>query len=140
MRIAVVFLIVSSMCCGFAFGKPRNRNDMGRLFAAIKIVETGHRTSNYPVGDQGRSHGGYQIQYGYWKDAGVKGRYEQVDDLRYSKQVMLAYWQKYCPKALARGDFEVLARTHNGGPGGPRNPKTLPYWRRVQRQLDVMKR
>lgn len=118
-------------------GEPRPPQ---RLFDAIRTVETGIEPAGgrNAVGDQGRSIGPYQIQRVYWRDSGVTGRYESVRDRRYAERVMIAYWHRYCPEALARGDFQTLARVHNGGPGGERNPATWKYWQKVKRILESL--
>jgi hypothetical protein len=103
------------------------------LLDSIRQVESGGDPTK--VGDGGRSIGAYQIQWAYWKDSGVPGRYEQVRDPRYAERVMLAYWQRYCPESLARKDYQTLARVHNGGPTGTRKSATLPYWRKVLKEL-----
>jgi hypothetical protein len=48
---------------------------------------------------------------------------------------MLAYWERYCPTALARGDWATLARIHNGGPAGHKKPATLKYWKKVSQAM-----
>lgn len=103
------------------------------LFRAIEQVESGGNVN--AVGDEGRSLGPYQIQYPYWKDSGVPGRYEWVKNRAYARRVMVAYWQRYCPDALARRDYRTLARVHNGGPKGATRAETLPYWGKVSRAL-----
>lgn len=79
--------------------------------------------------------GPYQITRAYWYDSGVPGRYEDCSGVDYSRRVMRAYWRRYVPGALARGDLEVLARTHNGGPHGATRAVTLPYWKKVKEVL-----
>ncbi len=108
-----------------------------KLFEAIRQVETGGISQGGKDlwGDDGRSLGPYQIQRPYWQDSGVPGRYEHVRDPRYSERVMLGYWRRYCPEALAQGDWRTLARVHNGGPQGARNPATIRYWEKVKRAL-----
>lgn len=103
------------------------------LLDAIRQAESGGNVN--AVGDGGRSHGAYQIQRCYWRDAGVAGRYDQVRDPAYAERVMLAYWRRHCPDALARGDLETLARVHNGGPAGARKPATMRYWLRIKRVM-----
>jgi len=44
----------------------------------------------------------------------------------------MGYWRRYCPAALEAGDWETLARVHNGGPVGARSKATLAYWRKVK--------
>ncbi|HOB76351.1 MAG TPA: hypothetical protein PKG54_17710 [Phycisphaerae bacterium] len=107
------------------------------LFDAIREVESGGNPD--AVGDGGRSIGPYQIQWAYWKDSGVPGKYHQVRDHRYAERVMIAYWKRYCPQALARRDYQTLARVHNGGLTGHRKAATLPYWHKVARELRARK-
>lgn len=106
------------------------------LFDAIRHVETGsHPDPANARGDGGRSLGPYQISRAYWRDSGVPGRYEMVRNKSYAERVIKAYWQRHSPKALARLDFQALARIHNGGPRGPGARPTLPYWQRVRDRL-----
>lgn len=107
------------------------------LFDAIRQVETGGAPNHgrHAVGDRGRSLGPYQISRAYWQDSGLAGAYDNVRDAGYAQRVMLAYWTRYCPAALARRDFRTLARIHNGGPSGCRKAATLNYWKRVSRHL-----
>jgi ectoine hydroxylase-related dioxygenase (phytanoyl-CoA dioxygenase family) len=63
--------------------------------------------------------GPYQITRAYWQDARMPtGTHQDCEDPAYAKQVMVRYWQRYCPQALAAGDVEVLAGVHHWGPKG----------------------
>jgi len=115
-----------------ALGRPPN---LGPLYRAIWQEESVNGTKL--VSDRGRSLGDYHIGRAYWTDACEFGRvswsYDRyVWSRAHSEQVMLWYWSRYCPDALRRGDYETLARTHNGGPRGARKTSTLRYWRRVR--------
>lgn len=112
---------------------PSARADLRSLLDAIREVESGNDPSQ--VGDDGRSLGPYQIQWAYWRDSGVPGVYTQVRDPRYAERVMIGYWKRYCPEALARCDYQTLARVHNGGHSGARKAATLYYWQKVSREL-----
>ena len=103
---------------------------LDQILDAIRIVETGKRpdSGRSSNGDGGRALGPFQIHSEYWKDARVPGKYDDCRDLAYARRVVLAYWCRYCPEALARLDAEVLARTHNGGPTGAKRDSTLPFW------------
>lgn len=112
----------------------RARSAIRPLLDAIRQVESGGKTGRI-VGDDGRSLGPYQIQKPYWQDSGVPGKYRDVERADYAERVMLAYWQRYCSKALARGKWATLARIHNGGPNGHRKRATLTYWAKVKQAL-----
>lgn len=103
------------------------------FFAALCQVETGGREG--AVGDGGRALGPYQIHRAYHADSRVPGPYAHVRDRAYAERVMVAYWRRYCPDALDRGDLQTLARVHNGGPGGHRKRSTLKYWQKVHTEL-----
>ena len=110
--------------------------DMRSFFNALAQVETGSSANPATaVGDSGRSLGPYQIGRQYWKDSGVTGSYRSVSNKAYAERVMLAYWQKHCPQALARRDYRTLARVHNGGPDGTQEKKTALYWQRVRQAM-----
>ena len=112
-----------------------DRGDAGRLrplLDAIRQVESAG--NDRAVGDAGRSIGPYQIGLAYWRDGGGDpGRYlGDAWSAAACEVVMLTYWRRHCPAAMRTGDFETLARVHNGGPRGATKPSTLPYWRRVR--------
>ena len=112
------------------------------IFAAIRMVETrGEPNPAAAVGDHGRSFGPYQISRKYWLDAGALCDWEEVRKESMAEKVMLAYWKRYCPAALDKGDAMVLARIHNGGPNGLRKKMTATanYWRRVLTELNHLK-
>ena len=100
------------------------------FFRALHLVETSGRHGPI-VGDGGAALGPLQIHRAYHADSRVPGAYERVADLAYSKRVATAYLRRYAPEAWARGDVEVLARVHNGGPRGASKPATLGYGRKV---------
>lgn len=60
------------------------------------------------------------------------------DDLEKSKQMCRIYLTRYgTRRRLGHAPtFQDYARIWNGGPDGFREPETLPYWRKVQRQLE----
>ena len=110
-------------------------SDLRQLLDAIRQVETGGESDPAnAVGDGGRSLGPYQITRAYWRDSGVAGQYQWVRNKAYAERVMIAYWQRHCPSALARHDCQTLARVHNGGPNGPWEWRTISYWRRAREQ------
>ena len=114
---------------------PSEDRQLRRFLDAIRRVETG-ATGIGAVGDGGRALGPYQIHKAYWQDSGVPGRYEDcLRDTAYSERVVLAYMKRYAPKALAAGDWETLARIHNGGPKGHTKKATLGYWAKVQKEM-----
>ena len=112
---------------------PPPSQDLQPLFDALWQVESTGRIR--VVGDGGRSKGPYQISRAYWKDAcqfgGVNWDYDRyVWSRPHCQAVMKWYWQRYG----ARTD-EQRARIHNGGPRGDQTPRTLAYWRKVQREM-----
>lgn len=110
-----------------------------QILDAIRVVETRGlpHSGRDSGGDSGRAIGPFQIHLAYWKDAGLPGKYEDCRDMDYARRVVQAYWRRYCPKALAALDAEVLARTHNGGPTGAKRDSTLPFWKKVRRELET---
>ncbi len=113
-----------------------------RVLEAIRAVESGGQVSP-PDGPGGRHIGPYQISLAYWTDAVGKdatlrdGRYSDCHDRAYAERVVAAYMRRYCPRAWERGEAEVIARTHAGGPRGPARRSTLAYWARVRAMLEI---
>ena len=121
--------------------------DMADIMRAIHMVESGGRKTNVPNGDRGAAIGPYQIHRVYWLDAiehdrrtdGLfdiaRGRYEDCRDYAYAYRVVMAYMHRYAKRAIDEGNWEVIARVHNGGPQGHKKAATLPYWERVKKHL-----
>lgn len=110
-----------------------------RYLDALRQVETGGQRDNGrgAKGDNGKSLGPLQIQKAYWLDARMPdGRWEDcLTDLAYSERVVLAYARRYAPKALDAGDWQTLARIHNGGPKGATKKATEAYWAKVEKVM-----
>lgn len=111
-----------------------------RFFNALHQVESSGRTGKI-IGDGGKALGPLQIHRGYFQDASEAdpslGRdYNRVTDLEFSKRVVTAYLKRYAPKAVTTNDLETLARIHNGGPRGHKNPATVGYWNKVRKNLN----
>ncbi len=112
-------------------------HSLDEILDAIRTVESGgHKDGGrHATGDGGRAIGPFQIHREHWLDAGVAGRFEDCRDPKYAREIVIAYWKRWCPEALERRDAEVLARTHNGGPTGAKKASTLRYWAKVERAL-----
>lgn len=110
------------------------------------MVESGGNLD--AVGDGGRAIGPYQIHEVYWMDA---AQYDPTlkyggqtyqncigpGSMEYSERVMQAYMSRYATaRRLGHAPTdEDIARIHNGGPNGYRNPNTLGYWQKVRHHL-----
>lgn len=117
------------------------RKGHAKFFRAIAVVESGDRDN--VVGDRGKALGRFQIWKVYWQDAVSKfpslkdeGNYDScLRDGNYSERVVAAYFLRYGKKFLEAGDYESLARIHNGGPKGHLRSSTVEYWKRVKKAL-----
>ena len=104
------------------------------FFAALAKVESSGNSK--AVNKKETALGIYQIRPAYFKDANVKGNHEQVFDPVFARRVCEAYFKKYEKKAFDNGDFETLARCHNGGCGWRKNPSaTNGYWQKIKKNL-----
>jgi len=103
------------------------------LLHAIRLVESGGRP-NPPRGDGGRARGPYQIWRAYWLDARMpSGTWADCDRRAYAERVILAYWRRWCPKALASGNWRTLANTfHLGRTAARRGEVDEGYWNKVR--------
>lgn len=132
----VKLLLVS---IGIGISLHANATD-NRFFKALHQVESSGRTGRI-VGDSGKALGPLQIHREYFNDAAdadpsLGNNYNQVVDLNFSKRVVRAYLTRYAPKAVASNDYETLARIHNGGPRGYKNPNTVGYWNKIRKNLN----
>lgn len=134
MKPLTIATMILAPVIGLAEDKATPHKDYGRFINALHYVEASGRTGQL-LGDNGRSLGPLQIGRAYWVDSRVPGRYEQCADLAYSRRVVTAYMRRYAKDALVNGDWEKLARIHNGGPAGHLRKSTLPHWRKVKSAL-----
>ena len=111
---------------------------LDEILDAIRVVESGNHVDGgrSATGDGGRAIGPYQVHRAHWLDSRLAGRFEDCRDPEYARREVLAYWRRWCPRALESRDAEALARVHNGGPDGAREACTLPYWRKVEARLE----
>ena len=117
---------------------------MTDFYAAIAAVETGGEADpdNGEPGDAGEI-GRYQITPAYLFDAnefaGGRSDYTlaEMRNPSHARVTMYRYFQRYAPQALDSGDYETLARIHNGGPKGDAKRSTKAYAADV---LDVMRK
>jgi len=108
--------------------------NMDDFLNALAKVES----SNNPkaINKKENALGIYQIRPAYFQDSKVKGNHSQVFDPVFARQVCEAYFKKYEKKALDNGDFETLARCHNGGCGWRKNKSaTDKYWQKIKKNL-----
>ena len=64
---------------------------------------------------------------------GEKHRFKLKDRFSREKSIqMFLIWKEFHHKD---SDFEVIARSWNGGSKGPKNPRTYNYWKKVENQL-----
>lgn len=111
-----------------------------RFHKAIRIIES--EDGKRPSGDKGKSNGDYHICRRYVRDA-LEGShltwtYEEVVASRIKSEfVMDLYFWRWCPGAMRRMEFAVLAATHQGGPDGWENmtAKRRDYCDRVLRLM-----
>lgn len=104
------------------------------FFAALGKVESSGNSK--AVNKKETALGIYQIRPAYFKDSNVKGNHEQVFDPVFARRVCEAYFKKYEKKAFDNGDFETLARCHNGGCGWRKNKSaTNGYWQKIKKTL-----
>ena len=111
-----------------------NAANMDSFLNALAKVES----SNNPkaINKKETALGIYQIRPAYFKDSNVKGNHEQVFDPVFARRVCEAYFKKYEKKAFDNGDFETLARCHNGGCGWRKNKSaTDKYWQKIKKTL-----
>jgi hypothetical protein len=113
--------------------------DYPKFLNALHQVESGGRTTgDKPImGDNGKARGPFQIHKEYWEDVKnvVGGKYEDVDDLDYATKVVTAYMLKYAKNAIKNGQFDIVAKRHNGGPIGDKKSATLTYATKVMSKM-----
>lgn len=128
-------LLLGALVMGGCHAKGANLPLPEKFVNAEIQVESSGR--NNAVGDDGKAIGCLQIHKACWKDAvafdsSIGGSYTNCFQRAYSVKIMTAYLNRYCKDAIRQNDFEIMARTWNGGSNGAKNYKTKTYWRKVQ--------
>jgi hypothetical protein len=112
--------------------------DFNDLLDAIEQVESGGNKN--AVGDNGRAIGSFQLWKIYVDDvcriSGKKFCYADRLSREKSREMVKIYLEFYGKNK----SFEAMARIHNGGPNGWRNPKTVKYWYKVKKLLENKKK
>jgi hypothetical protein len=115
-----------------------------KLLLAMIMVESGG--NNYAYNEAEEARGCLQIRPIYVEDInriypGANFTLEDCYDRYYSILMVRMYWAHYATdERLGRKPtLEDLARCHNGGGGnGWKNPATLKYWQKVEKELMKM--
>ena len=127
---------------------------MNLLLAAIMFIESGNDPN--AVGDHGHAIGAYQIHSTYFYDGLQQLLVEQgcskaharrmalrvIQEGRWKRlcrrpefagRIVAAYLRRYCPEAVIKGDWRVMAMVHHGGPtaGDRPTPADVGYAERV---------
>ena len=102
--------------------------------AMISVESSGNDLAQ---GDHGQAIGPLQIHRAYVEDVndrfGTHYRWERMTNRTEAVAVFTRYVRLYAPR---NATAEQIARIHNGGPDGHRQPETLTYWRKVRAQLN----
>jgi len=109
------------------------------LLPFLVLVESGGDPN--AIGDNGLAVGILQIHPVYLRDVNRildRGEFELEDRLNPERSMVMAtiylrhYGTRYRRLTGKEPTFEVLARIHNGGPDGWKNPATVRYWKKVR--------
>lgn len=128
------FLIFGLFCPFLALSEPIPP----KFFDVLGQVESNN--SDSAVGDDGKAIGRYQIWRIYYEDAkefdkSISFSYKSVTNKANAEKVITSYLNRYGKKFIQNNDWVSLARIHNGGPNGYRNPATLGYGRKFQKVM-----
>jgi hypothetical protein len=107
--------------------------NLTNLISALIAVESSG--NDLAIGDQGRAIGCLQIHRAVVVDVnrftGSHYRHSEMTNRTIARAVCEAYLRHYGKGCTT----EQLARRWNGGPTGDQKSATLPYWRKVEKQL-----
>lgn len=111
-----------------------------RFLHALHLAESMGKKHGVKDGDGGRAIGPFQIHRAYWEEAvahrNIGGRYEDCRDYNYSVRVVNSCLDRWARRYIEQGNWEAVARIHNGGPAGHKKKATRAYWRRVKAELN----
>lgn len=101
-------------------GFSRELPDFERFTKILGILESNE--NDLAIGDHGKSISRYQIQKACYLDAkeydkSIVFSYESLTNKLNAARIVKAYCMRYEKQACLNGDFEILARLWNSGPG-----------------------
>lgn len=107
------------------------------LLDEMNQVEASGKRANVTKGDNGAARGPFQIHFKYWHDAceydsTIGGTYADCEGYDYSVKIVTAYMNRFAKAHLVSGNYQAIARIHNGGPSGDKSKRTLDYWRKYK--------
>lgn len=111
---------------------------------ALAKVESSNNPKAYNSGE--KAIGLYQVRPGYFKDAQefdrelMKYKHSDCFNPQIARRVVWSYMARYERKALENGNYEILARLHNGGCGwrtktGKVKSNLDNYWAKIKSNL-----
>ena len=149
MKKTIMAIFVAFALCTMSLAQENWPIDVDRLIYAIAEVESG--SNDEATGKNGEV-GRYQITEKYLSDANrflyenypktdkdIRFRPYTMEDMRDPNkafEVVLVYLFHYSRLVEGEVTFETLARIHNGGPNGYKNPNTVEYWNKVRKVLE----
>ena len=110
------------------------------LLAALIAVESSG--TDRAVDRAGLCHGPLQLKEIYVRDVNRIAGTSFVPADRFDRQKSVAMFRIYVAHYATRArigrepTLEDLARIHNRGPNGWRDPRSEPYWRRVKNRME----
>jgi len=112
-------------------------------FFVDALIQVESRGDSTAVGDGGKAVGVLQIHPIMVREVnrilnkqGSDKRYEYEDRWSVRSSIeMFHIWRKYYH---SNSSYEVMARSWNGGPGGPYSRYTLCYWKKVKNAMLVI--
>lgn len=115
-----------------------------KFFKALAAVESGGNPRAYNKAES--AVGIFQIRKSYFEDAVAfnknLSKYSHSDCFRadISRLVVLAYMNRYAKEAVKSNNYEVLAKTHNGGSGWKKKTGQVKnnlniYWNKLKKFL-----
>lgn len=126
----------------FALSVSAGNPKLDKFFRALAQVESSGNPRAYNKKE--KAIGIYQIRPLYYIDSGIPGGHGVCYDPAKARAVCEAYFRRYEPKAYASGDFQTLAKLHNGGASWRKKDADVQerlriYWRKVKNELDKMR-
>ena len=111
------------------------------LFIAIRIVESSCNPQAFNESENAKGY--YQIRPIYVEDVNriAKTSYQHDDayDQKKAEEMIRIYAEHYCKIRKIPLTYENVARLHNGGSKGHLKKATLPYWKKVKKELEHRK-
>lgn len=143
MKILLCFVLFFNLFNAFGQITSNQIKHFNKIFPAITKIESNNNVLAHNKKEDAR--GICQIRKNYLIDSNFQSKlnysHDDCFDFHKSKLIVFYYFMRYGSQELEEGNYQALAKLHNGGPNWKRKTgnakKNLDsYWKKIKNHID----